>query len=71
MTPTVIQNPDLATARRLLWLYCIVWLTEGAIRKWVLPQFSLQLLLVRDPIALLIYYYAGRAQITVPKWSPS
>ena len=41
--------------RRLLWLYCIMWLAEGALRKWVLPQLSQELLLVRDPIVLLLY----------------
>ncbi len=63
MIPDVVQNQNLVTARRLLWLYCIVWLLEGAVRKWILPRFSLELLLVRDPIALLIYYYAARARV--------
>lgn len=63
MSATAEQQASLITARRLLWFYCIVWLIEGALRKWVLPQFSLQLLLVRDPIALLIYFYAGRARV--------
>ena len=57
------QNSSLVTARRLLWLYCILWVAEGALRKWVLPQFSLQLLLVRDPLALLIYYFAARGRV--------
>ena len=57
------QNPSLVTARRLLWVYCIAWVFEGAIRKWVLPQYSLELLMVRDPIALLIYYFAARARV--------
>ena len=63
MNPDGIQNPSLVTARRFLWLYCILWLAEGAIRKWVLPSYSIQLLLVRDPVVLLIYYYAARAHV--------
>ena len=63
MSPDNNQQDILKTTRRLIWIYCIVWLIEGAIRKWVLPGLSLQLLLVRDPIALLIYYYAARARI--------
>ncbi len=63
MNPDGIQNPSLVTARRLLWLYCILWIVEGAIRKWVLPSYSIQLLLVRDPVVLLIYYYAARARV--------
>ena len=49
--------------RRLIWLYCILWLIEGALRKWVLPGLSMQLLLIRDPVALAIYYYASRARV--------
>ena len=63
MNPDGTQNQNLVTARRLLWLYCIVWLTEGALRKWVLPQFSIQLLLVRDPIVVMIYYYAVKGRV--------
>lgn len=36
-------------------LYLALWLFEGALRRWVLPQFSNPLLLVRDPVALGIY----------------
>ena len=57
------QPSSLVAARRLLWLYCIVWVIEGALRKWVLPGFSIQLLLVRDPIVLMIYYYSSKAGV--------
>lgn len=58
------QSPDdLNGTRRLIWLYCIVWLLEGAVRKWVVPSLSLQLLLVRDPLVLLIYFSAIRARV--------
>ena len=63
MTHDEDQQKSLTTARRLLWLYCILWLAEGAIRKWVLPQFSMALLLVRDPVVLLLYFYAMRARV--------
>jgi len=56
-------NPLLATApviaiRKWLWIYLILLLVEGALRKWILPTHSNILLLIRDPIALLIYYHA-------------
>ena len=58
------QHPDnLNGTRRLIWLYCIVWLIEGAVRKWIVPSLSLELLLVRDPIVLMIYLSATRAQV--------
>ena len=57
------DQKGVVTTRRLLWLYCVLWLFEGAVRKWVLPQFSLVILLVRDPVVLVIYYSAVRARI--------
>ncbi len=61
--PDIEQDPGIVATRRLVWLYCIVWLFEGALRKWVLPEYSIQLLLVRDPIAILIYLSASRARV--------
>jgi hypothetical protein len=40
-----------------------LWLIEGALRKWVVPSLSYQLLLIRDPVALGIYFYASRARV--------
>lgn len=45
---------------RLLWLYFVFLLIEGALRKWVLPSWSNPLLLVRDPIAAAILFFANR-----------
>jgi hypothetical protein len=42
----------------LLWLYIILLLGEGALRKWFLPHFSGPLLIVRDPVLLAIYAMA-------------
>lgn len=42
----------------LIWLYIALLLLEGALRKWILPGFSDALLVVRDPIAILIYAVA-------------
>jgi hypothetical protein len=49
--------------RRLIWLYFWLLIFEGALRKWVLPQLSNPLLIVRDPVVLLIYLLAIRARI--------
>jgi hypothetical protein len=35
-------------------LYFLLWIFEGALRKWVFPSLATPLLLVRDPIALYI-----------------
>src|SRR3990172_5151777 len=38
----------------LIWIYLILLLVEGALRKWFLPSLSNPLLVVRDPIAVFI-----------------
>lgn len=39
-----------------IWIYFLLLLFEGALRKWVLPGLATPLLLVRDPIALALLY---------------
>src|SRR5712691_9183738 len=48
--------------RRLIWLYLLLLIFEGALRKWIVPQFSAPLLVVRDPVVILIYLLALRAR---------
>lgn len=55
---TIIRN-----VRRLIWLYFVLLICEGALRKWVVPQFSDPLLIIRDPVVILIYMLAVRARI--------
>lgn len=42
----------------LIWLYLVLLLVEGALRKWVFPALSDELLVVRDPVILVIYALA-------------
>ncbi|CEF48538.1 unnamed protein product [uncultured bacterium] len=49
----------------LIWVYLILLLTEGALRKWVLPSLSDPLLLIRDPIALAIGVLGYRSRTLV------
>jgi hypothetical protein len=44
--------------RHLIWLYLILWLIEGGLRRWVLPGLASPLLLVRDPVVIAIYCLA-------------
>ncbi len=37
-----------------IWLYFILWIFEGALRKWVLPSLATPLLIIRDPIAIYL-----------------
>src|SRR6476646_3762950 len=49
--------------RGLIWTYFILLMFEGTLRKWILPQYSDVLLIVRDPVVLAIYCLAIRARV--------
>ena len=68
------QNPvnnqsSMPFIKKLFWAYFLLLIFEGALRKWVLPQYSAQLLLIRDPIGLLIIFEAYRTNKWPEKWS--
>lgn len=44
--------------KALIWLYFLLLVGEGVLRKWVLPGLAEPLLLVRDPVVVLIYLLA-------------
>lgn len=46
--------------QRLIILYFLLLIFEGALRKWFLPGLATPLLIVRDPIVLVIYFIALR-----------
>jgi len=62
MTSNDREEKLLRHIRRLIWLYFWLLLTEGALRKWALPQLATPLLIVRDPVLLLAYILAWRAR---------
>lgn len=45
--------------RNLIWVYIILWLVEGGLRRWFLPGLASPLLLVRDPLVIAIYWIAA------------
>ena len=48
----------------LIWIYLVLLLIEGSLRKWVFPGLSDWLLITRDPVVLLIYLLAlGRNRL--------
>lgn len=57
------NQTSLTATKRLIWLYFWLLIFEGAFRKWILPQYSDVLLVVRDPVVLAIYFAAFRAKI--------
>ncbi|MFA6087895.1 hypothetical protein [Mucilaginibacter sp.] len=56
----VIQKKGevIALLKKGVWVYIILLLTEGAIRKWGLPRLSTPLLIVRDPVAIWMLFLA-------------
>lgn len=57
------RSASLKAVRILIWVYLILLLFEGAIRKWALPSLSDPLLVIRDPVVLAIYIFALRAHV--------
>jgi hypothetical protein len=55
--------------RAALWLYFWLLLFEGVLRKWVLPEFSDVLFVIRDPVAIAAYVLAWRAGVL--PWRPA
>jgi hypothetical protein len=49
--------------RQLLWVFFWLLLLEGTLRKWIVPRLSDPLLVIRDPVVVLIYYFAIRARV--------
>lgn len=47
--------------RKLIWVYFFLLIFEGALRMWILPKLSNELLVVRDPVILMMYFVAMRA----------
>ncbi len=56
-------DPRLASVRRLVWFYLILWVLEGALRKWIVPGLANPLLIIRDPVLLGIYALALQRRV--------
>ena len=55
-----VQDRDTELLRRLVWLYFILLIFEGGLRKWFLPGLATPLLVVRDPLAAYIVFETWR-----------
>ena len=56
---------DYSFIKKLIWVYFILLLTEGAFRKWFLPNLSQAFLIIRDPIVIWIYFLAFQENISI------
>jgi len=63
MNPSSPEERARRIVRALIWTYFVLLIIEGALRKWVVPGLSNPLLVVRDPVALAIYFFSLRAGV--------
>lgn len=59
----------LTLLKKLFWLYFLLLIFEGALRKWVAPQLSAPLLVIRDPVSILIVWEAYRSKKWPSRWT--
>lgn len=55
--------------KQAIWIYFLLLIFEGALRKWILPFLSGPLLLVRDPVAIYIIVLAQQRGIIFDKYA--
>ena len=55
---SVHEDKILKNLKFWVWVYFILLIFEGALRKWILPQLAEPLLVIRDPVAIWIIYKA-------------
>jgi hypothetical protein len=56
-------NKTYDSLKKCVWIYFILLIFEGALRKWVLPSMSSALLIVRDPLAIYMIFLAFKVDI--------
>lgn len=49
--------------KRVIWLYLILLVFEGALRKWFAPGLATPLLIIRDPLAAFLIFQAFRFRL--------
>jgi hypothetical protein len=59
----------LTRLKKLFWLYFLLLIFEGALRKWIVPQLSAPLLIIRDPVSIWIIWEAYRSHKWPIRWS--
>lgn len=68
-TTTQTKKPPMPLLKRLFWVYFLLLIFEGALRKWIVPQLSAPLLLIRDPVSVLIIWEAYRTHKWPSRWT--
>lgn len=58
-----IEEHRVRRLKRAIWIYILLLMLEGALRKWLLPSLATPLLIVRDPVAVYILFEAARIRM--------
>ena len=64
-----IRRSRMPYLKALFWIYFLLLVFEGSLRKWVAPGLSAPLLLVRDPVAILILIEAHLGNKWPARWT--
>jgi len=57
---TLNESSKLKPLKYGIWIYFVLLIFEGALRRWVLPGLSDPLLVIRDPVAIWLVYQAWK-----------
>ncbi|MCX7801133.1 MAG: hypothetical protein N2109_12435 [Fimbriimonadales bacterium] len=63
LNPLARSRRSLRPIRFCIWTYLILWIFEGALRKWAFPELSNPLGLIREPFVAAAYLLAFRAGV--------
>lgn len=75
MALTFKSNPEsylgrMSRLKKLFWLFFLLLVFEGALRKWVAPhEWSAPLMIIRDPLSIWIVWEAYRTHKWPHRWS--
>jgi hypothetical protein len=50
------RTDQISLLKRGIWIYFLLWIFEGTLRRWFLPGLATPLLIVRDPVALWLLW---------------
>src|SRR5690606_6222400 len=57
------EKAVIKTLKKGIWVYFLLLIFEGALRKWFLPFLAAPLLVVRDPVAIWLIYMAWKHNV--------
>jgi hypothetical protein len=58
-----MNNANLQSLKKGIWLYFILLIIEGGLRRWFLPSLAAPLLIIRDPLAAFLLFNAIRFNV--------